>query len=221
MALADPQVSVDPALVFDVIRHVASLGYEEHQDWLAWPLRTRLADDIPDDMIEIILGRAMRAISPIYDTWQETEDHGPYYGGDIFAAGLNSARGQSALILGDLILHDTTSQRTALVTPSLPQLAEDPVVAVRCCVAHVLAACLHHARAEAIAAFPHSITADDRLLATRQVLDLMTYIGFGEPEIVEPVIVRTTLGSAGIPRFVRPEVGWRPSPDWTSALATC
>ncbi len=42
ITLADTGERVDSALVFDVIRHVASLGYEEHQDWLGWPLRQHL-----------------------------------------------------------------------------------------------------------------------------------------------------------------------------------
>ena len=41
-------------------------------------------------------------------------------------AGFNSARGISASILGDLLIHDATGHRTSLVVPSLPQLAEDP-----------------------------------------------------------------------------------------------
>ena len=53
---------------------------------------------------------------------------------------MNCARGQAALILGDLLIHDADGHRTQLVAPSLPQLAEDPSVAVRSSVAHVLAA---------------------------------------------------------------------------------
>ena len=120
-------------------------------------------------------------------------------------AGFNSARGISASILGDLLVHDATGRRTALVVPSLPRLADDPVVAVRCCVAHLLTACLRYARTEVIAAFNVLVAADDRLLATRQLLDLMGYIGFGEPGIIEPVI-RRMLDS--IHDEVREDGGW-------------
>lgn len=204
-ALADTQEPIEPALTFDVIRHIASLGNEEHQDWLGWPLRHHLDDDIPDDIIEIVLDRALHATSPTEDGWAERSDGQSAYGGDIFNYGFNSARGQLATVLGDLVIHDATGHRTALVTPSLPQLAEDPTVAVRACVGHLLIACLRFARAETVAAFQHLVADDDRLLATRQVLDLMAYIGFGEPEVIEPIIQRM-LGSAHVE--VREAGGW-------------
>ena len=193
IALADPGRPIAPAAVFDVIRHIASLGHEDYQDWLGWPLRRYLDGDVPDDIIEIILGRALHATSPTGDGWLPGEDREPY-GRDIFNSGLNSARGQSAVVLGDLIMHDASGHRTALVAPSLSQLAADPVVAVRACVAHILTACLRYARTDAIAAFRQLIDTDDRLLSAGQVLDLMMYIAFGEPQEIEPVIQRM-LGS--------------------------
>ena len=203
IALADTTEHINPRLVFEVIRHIASLGYEEHQDWLGWPLRKYIGDEIPDDIVQIILDRALHAASPAEDSWQDTD-------GDIFMAGFNSARGISASILGDLLIHDATGHRTAQVIPSLPQLAEDPVVAVRCCVAHLLTACLRYARTEVTAAFEMLVAADDRLLATRQVLDLMGYIGLGEPKTIEPVI-RCMLHS------IHPEV--REAGGWMAAFA--
>jgi hypothetical protein len=189
-ALADTKEPIDPSLVFDVIRHIASLGNEAYQDWLGWPLRRYLDSEVPDDITEIILDRALHAISPAEDRWAGGNAREPLYGGDIWANGLNSARGQSVVVLGDLLLHDTDGHRTALITPSLTQLAEDPTVAVRCCVSRLLAACLRHARPEAVAAFRRLIVTDDRLLATNQVLDLMVYIGSEQPAEIEPVIER-------------------------------
>lgn len=190
MALADTREPIDSALVFDVIRHVASLGLDEYQDWLGWPLRRYFDDEIPDDIIEIVLDRALHATSPSEDGWAEHGGGRSAYGGDIFNYGFGSARGQSAIVLGDLVIYDATGHRTALITPSLPLLAADASVAVRSCVAHLLTACLRHARAEAVVAFQRLIATDDRLMTTRQVLDLMAYIGLGEPEVIEPVIER-------------------------------
>jgi hypothetical protein len=210
IALADTTEHINPRLVFDVIRHIASLGHEEHQDWLGWPLRKYLDDEIPDDIVQIILDRALHAANPAEDSWQDTDGHGAHYGGDIFMAGFNSARGISASILGELLIHDATGHRTALVVPSLPRLAEDPVAAVRCCVAHLLTACLRYARTEVMASFKILVAADDRLLATRQVLDLMGYIGLGEPQPIEPVIGRML-------HSIHPEV--REAGGWMAAFA--
>jgi hypothetical protein len=77
-----------------------------------------------------------------------------------------------------------------LIAPSFTQLAQDPSDAVKSCVAHVLAASLRHPSEETVAAFESLIVADDRLLATRQVVDLMIYIGMGQPHVIEPVIRR-------------------------------
>jgi hypothetical protein len=54
----------------------------------------------------------------------------------------------------------------------------------------LLLGCLRHARAEAATAFWQLIQADDRLLATRPVLDLMTYISADDPAAIKPVIKR-------------------------------
>jgi hypothetical protein len=193
-ALADTTEPVDQALVFDVIRHIASLGNEEYQDWLGWPLRRYLNEAVPDDIILIILDRALHAISPTEDRWSGDDGRDPLYGGDIFMSGLNSARGESVIVLGDLLLHDADGHRTALIVPSLDQLADDPTVSVRCCVGRLLRACLRHARTEAVAAFQRLIATDDRLLATDQVLDLMISIGLDDASVIEPVIQRM-LGS--------------------------
>jgi hypothetical protein len=133
-------------------------------------------------------------ISPTEDDWSCSHGHEPLYGGDIWATGLNSARGQSVVVLGDLLLHDEDGHRTALIVPTLGRLVQDPTVAVRCCASHLLTGCLRHARTEAIAAFQTLVATDDRLLATDQVLNLMINIGLNDASAIEPVIQRM-LGS--------------------------
>lgn len=190
-ALGQTEQSVEPALVFGVVRHIASFNQGANDQSLSIALRRQLSRGVPDDIVEIILDRALHSANPAEDVWcQEAVDGRKYYNGDIFNNGLNTARGQAALTLGDLIVHDVDGQRTEVIAPSLMQLAEDPSVAVRSCVAHVLAASLRHATAEAVAAFEPLIATDDRLLATRQVMDLMIFIGMGKPDVIEPVIRR-------------------------------
>jgi hypothetical protein len=76
------------------------------------------------------------------------------------------------------------------VVPALEELASDESVAVRACVAHILAASLRHARPEAVRAFERLVQTDDRLLATRRLADLVVYVGNGDREVVVPVIQR-------------------------------
>jgi hypothetical protein len=93
-------------------------------------------------------------------------------------------------MLGDILIHDVDGHRTNLVARSLNTLAADPSVAVRSCVAHLIAACLRHARPAAIEAFGLLIQADDRLLATPHVANLVIYVGNTDRAVVEPVIRR-------------------------------
>jgi HEAT repeat protein len=191
LALGETDEPIDLDLVYDVIRHISTFGNEAHDRWLGWPLRRRLSSDIPDDIIQLILDRALHSNDPREDlSSQEASGGQAYFGGDILSNGTNSGRGSSAEILGHLLIHDPDGHRTALVAPSLNQLAEDPSVAVRACVGHLIAACLRHARAQAVEAFHRLIETDDRLLATPHIEKLIVYIGIGEPGLAEPVVGR-------------------------------
>jgi hypothetical protein len=190
-ALGQTNEPVDESLVFDAIRHVAALGNAENDQALSMALQRQLDSDVPDYVIEIILNRALQAADQTADLWSQAASGGqPYYGGDIFNNGFSTARGHAAVVLGDLVVHDTDGHRTQLVAPFLSQLAQDSSVAVRSCVAHLLAACLRHASEEAVAAFDVLIQADDRLLATRQVIDLAIYVSMGKLEVIRPLVER-------------------------------
>lgn len=190
-ALGQTDQPVDPSLVFDAIRHIGSLNNPEHDQWLGTALQKQLDSDIPDDIIAIILDRALHSTDPAEEAWAQQASNGEYYyNGDIQTNGINTARGQAAVILGDLIAHDKDGHRTELVSPSLNQLVEDPSVAVRSSVAHLLAACLRHANTEAMAVFDSLIATDDRLLATSYVERLAIYVGRESPAVFEPVVRR-------------------------------
>jgi hypothetical protein len=110
---------------------------------------------------------------------------------DLHMEGINTARGTMAESLGDLLVNDEDGHRTALVAPHLLSLASDPVISVRVCVAHTIAASLLHNRDGACRAFEKLVEADDILLATNLVQRLMHYIGNGGgDDIVMPVVAR-------------------------------
>jgi hypothetical protein len=187
---------IDPSLVFDFMRHVASLGRPDHDRWLPNALTGRLAEEVPDDVIGLILDRALHSPDPADEAWQREGWGGEkIYRGDPFSHGINSARGSAALTLGDLLVHDADGHRTTRIEPSFEALASDPSVAVRSCVAHPLAAGLRHARPSVVKVFRLLVDAPDELLATRPVEELMVYVGFSDSEVIEPVIERM-LGSA-------------------------
>src|SRR5258706_10361588 len=99
-------------------------------------------------------------------------------------------RGACVEMLGDILIHDVDGHRTSLVAPSLNELASDPSIAVRSRVGRLIAVCLRHAQPIALDAFQRLIQADDRLLATQYVADLVVYVAWINATTVEPVIRR-------------------------------
>ncbi|WP_369374496.1 hypothetical protein AB1046_09060 [Promicromonospora sp. Populi] len=175
--------------VFDAIRHITSLGLSECDRWLGWSLR-RLLDDTPLDLVEMVRDRALHAPDPKENRPVFTRQDNDRPGRDLRHNGINTARGGLAEELGDLLIHDADGSRTSLVSPYLVVLASDPVLSVRSCVAHTIAACLRHARPTAYEAFERLIDTDDILLASDLVDKLMHYIGNADPEQIDPVIDR-------------------------------
>lgn len=88
-------------------------------------LRGHLSGDAPDDIIELVLDRALHATDPAEDAWSKSASNGePYFGGNISDNGMNCARGQGALILGDLLIYDADGHRTHLVVPIAAPVGE-------------------------------------------------------------------------------------------------
>ncbi|WP_460796879.1 hypothetical protein, partial [Nocardioides pacificus] len=180
--------------VFEAIRHIMSLGFTGSDRWLGWSVR-HVADETPLDLVELIRDRALHSPDPEDDrpVFTRRDDERPAR--ELRQNGFNTSRGSLAEGLGDLLVGDVDGQRTALVTAHLNALASDPVLSVRSCVAHTIAACLRHDRPVAYEAFAHLIDADDILLASSPVNDLMLYIGNVDPDVIDPVIARMLAAS--------------------------
>lgn len=187
MALADPAEPVEPELVFALIRHIAGIGHEESQRWLGWPL-TRLADEnVPDDVIALILRVALEGQTPETDVASNSAD--------IWTVGINTVRGQAAHVLAQLLSRDADGHRTELVAPSLPVLASDRNIGVRAEVAQLMGTALRHARPQVLAALPQLLDADDRLLAARSVQNLVLFLGNGGEQEIALDVIRRALNS--------------------------
>lgn len=191
MGFGDAEVREGTApLIFDAVRHIVSLGHAENDRWLGMALR-KCYREVPLDLVELVRDRTLQAPDPTDSSpvivREGTDGQSAT---DMRMNGMNTARGSLAEALGDLLVTDSDGQRTALVVPFLNTMASDPVLSVRSCVAHTLAASLRHARPEVVAAFEVLIEADDRLLAAGFVQQLMLYIGNVNPEVIDPVIQR-------------------------------
>ncbi|MGN5734571.1 nSTAND1 domain-containing NTPase [Arthrobacter psychrochitiniphilus] len=181
--------SIAQPAVFDAIRHIMSLGLTNCDRWLGRSLRS-LLDETPIDIVELVRDRAQHSPDPKDDSPVFTRQGDERRGRDLRQNGINTARGNLAEELGDLLVHDVHGERSKAVSPHLTLLASDPVLSVRSCIAHTIAASLRHARPTAYEAFEALIDADDILLASEPVSDLMIYIGNVDPERIDPVIDR-------------------------------
>jgi hypothetical protein len=179
----------DQSRVFNAIRHIARLGFDECDRWLGWSLRN-LLDEVPLDIVEIIINRALDALDPQDDHDDLSVRDGEGLGQVLRQRGINTARGSLAEALGDLLIHDADGGRTLLVSPRLNALAQDSNLSVRSCVAHTIGASLKYARESAYEAFRHLIEGNDVLLTCSSVRDLMLYIGNVDACQVDPIIER-------------------------------
>lgn len=191
MGFGDADVSDGTGpLIFEAVRHIASLGQADNDRWLGMALR-KYYREVPLDLAKLIRDRALHAPDPTDGSPVIIRDGTDgQSAADMRMNGMNTVRGSLAEALGDLLITDSDGQRTALVVPYLSAMASDPVLSVRSCVAHTLAASLRHARPEVVTAFSTLIDADDRLLAAGFVQQLMLYIGNVNPEVIDPVIQR-------------------------------
>lgn len=191
MGFGDASTSADSSSIFAAIRHIASWRHADNDRWLGRALSLRLRE-VPLDIVELLLDRALRSTDPSEDkpatTIRRTEDD--RQADSLRMEGINTARGSLAETLGDLLIYDADGQRTELIRPHLDRLADDPALSVRACVAHTIAASLRHARPTAYAAFERLIEASDVLLAVDLVQQLILYIGNVNPEVIDPVIQR-------------------------------
>lgn len=191
IGFGDAEVSTTARpLLFEAVRFIASLGQAKNDRFLGMALQ-KYHREVPLDLVELILDRALRALDPTDDSPVIIRgDTDGQSAADMHLNGINTARGRSAEALGDMLIYDSNGHRTALIAPYLGSMASDPVLSVRSCVAHTLAASLRYARPEVLTAFAALIQADDRLLATKPVERLMVYIGNMNPEVIDPVIQR-------------------------------
>ncbi|RRD36185.1 hypothetical protein EII31_00935 [Leucobacter sp. OH2974_COT-288] len=177
-------------LIFEAVRHIALLGQAENDRWLGYALR-QYYTEVPFDLVELILRRALHSPDPIEKSSADTADsYREENAVDLYMKGINTCRGILAETLGDLIITDSEGQRSALVAPYLSALSNDPSLSVRACVAHTLAASLRHSRSEVLAAFSILINNEDCLLAAEPIKRLIIYIGNMDSDFVVPVIER-------------------------------
>lgn len=106
-ALAGVRAPVDDELrsaIFDALRTVHGWTGHPHALEICQVLRALAAEQIPTDVLEILVWIVREHPDPASEIWTEDAGHGRlYYGGSITDAGLNCARGYAIDTIGTLI----------------------------------------------------------------------------------------------------------------------
>lgn len=123
--------------------------------------------ELPNDAVQFIQ-RAAEHSDPEAELW---DGESPCYGGDILNHGINTVRGYVAETIRDLVAADP--RYVAVFSATIEKLVTDPSLAVRACVASTLLAVARHDTPLALRWSSILFDADDRLLATGYVQDLI------------------------------------------------
>jgi len=206
----------NPEVNFAAIGHIASLDHAANDRWLGMALRHHYRT-APIDLVQLVLDRLLSSADPLSTSLAPVLEDEDRQASELHQYGINTARGSLAEALGDLLVYDTDGARTALVLPHLEEIASDPVLHVRSCVAHTIGGCLRYARPDAINAFQTLIEADDLLLATNTVRQLMLYIGSVNPEVINPVIHRMLVSDYTETREAGGEIAAFAALEWQRA----
>jgi len=126
-------------------------------------------DELPSDCIEYLSDSAVNYPDPDKESW-EGEDG--YYGGSIVDAGINTVRGRAMEAIRSLIFRAKAHYCSFISTIDLA--VKDPSLAVRCCSASAIYAAINYDIDQALKWTKELLDADDRLMGTRYVSDLIT-----------------------------------------------
>src|SRR5207249_686192 len=107
--------------------------------------------------------------------WAHTDagDGTPYFGGDLFLAGLNSTRGEAALAAAAALF--SGANHVDRLVPVVRQLAVDDNLGVRTCAAEAMVALLNHDNDAALELAERLVDAPIDVLDARTTERLLTY----------------------------------------------
>jgi hypothetical protein len=158
--------------------------------WITQPVDRIASEPLSEELIEITEWYASNDPDPQKEIWRVTPDGAqrPYYGGDIYTAGINSVRGAAAGTVAQLVSHD--GGRVDRLSRTIARLAADPSLAVRACSARVLLALNSHDPEAAVSLFERLVDAPDELLSTPWVERFLAHATGSFFPRVEPTLAR-------------------------------
>jgi hypothetical protein len=143
--------------------------------------------DWPDDVLDAVAWYAVNDPDPATEAWKIVARSGQaYYGGDPYTAGINSARGNAAGAIMQLLLH--SPQTFPRLEKAVHCLTHDNSVAVRSCAVGTLLAVLSIDSQKATAWFKNCLNTDPDILDTPYVEKFVRYAAYKDPLSIRPVV---------------------------------
>lgn len=180
------------AILSDLKLEVCRKAYADCREKCGGPIAQLLGtfeDPLPDDAVAMLDWLATQHPDPDKEHWQITAGGDkPYYGGNIYDYGINTARGQAVGAIGDLILQDSVYIKRFETT--LLRTLEDPSTCVRSCVAWTLRTVANHDMSLALSLLGRMNLSEDRLLVTPHVDQLIAGALPKHFEQVRPLVER-------------------------------
>ena len=171
-----------PEQLYSVLRRIKDLGIQVHGREVAWAIRALAEETLPDDIVQMLCQVALEDRDPESDSWHMgTDEESP------ITQAINSARGVAATALAQLLFADRS--RWSTLEPTVGQLVEDRVLAVRSVAVESLLAVLDTQRSEALAYFKKLSEGAGPILGTRYVERFLNYAVFRDYPAVRPTLM--------------------------------
>jgi hypothetical protein len=141
----------------------------------------------PDEMIDLITWYALNDPDPHEEVWRKSSgsEHF-YYGGDPYAAGINSTRGTIAGVIAHLLF--VQPEQFDRLQAAVQGLVSDRTIAVRSCAIRPLLAVLNRDPQKAISWFIECVSVDPVLLETPIVDRFLQFAGYQDYDGIRPVV---------------------------------
>ena len=168
--------------VCSVLRGIRDLGVQVHGQEVAWAIRALAEETLPDDIVQMLCRVALDDRDPESDDWHIGRDEE-----SPISQAINSARGAAATALGRLLFADRS--RWSILEPTIGQLVEDRVLAVRSVAVESLLAILDNQRSDALTYFKRLAEGAGPILGTRYVERFLHYAIFRDYPAVRPILM--------------------------------
>ena len=168
--------------VCSVLRRIRDLGVQLHGQDVAWAIKALAEETLPDDIMQMLCRVALDDLDPESDDWNiGSDEESP------INQAFNTARGAAAIALAQLLFADRS--RWSILEPTIGQLVEDRVLAVRSVAVESLLAILDTQRSDALTYFKRLAEDASPILGTRYVERFLHYAIFRDYPAVRPTLM--------------------------------